>query len=86
MPSGNEQILSPWIALYFGLTLITTAFTIWVSRRQSDQEEKDVEKQFMKELEGAKILMDLASLKRSNSGMFSVSEAELETDTKTSAS
>lgn len=67
-PSGSDQILSPWVALYFGLTIITTAFTVWFWRGRSNREDWDVEGQFKRELDSAKSLMDKATnFKRSNS-------------------
>lgn len=84
-PSGNEQIISPWVALYFALTVITTAFTIWFWNRRRDREDRDAEKQFAVDLEAAKNFMDIASLKRFNSGTQATEIDELETETKTLA-
>lgn len=80
-PTGNDQILSPWVVLYFGLTAITTAFLIWFSKQRSIRQKDDEETQFIEELEVAKNLMDLASLRRSNSAIGERKDDESEIET-----
>lgn len=77
-------MLSPWVALYFGLTIITTAFTIWFWKGRSRHEDWDEEKQFLKDLYQAKGLMDLAnSFKRSSSTIHFTEDDDSEVEPKT---
>lgn len=86
-PSESDQILSPWVALYFGLTIITTVFTIWFWKGRSKHEDWDEEGQFKKDLDNAKSWIDLATnLKRSNSAVHGVQDDTSEVEDKSPVS
>lgn len=65
-PSSDKKIISPWIVLYFGLTAITTVFTIVCWNRRRNQDERDLKLQFMKDVEGAREWLDEAGSLRSS--------------------
>lgn len=67
IPSADNELISPWVALYFGLTAITTAFAILYWKKRGSNEESDSKNQFMNDLEGARAWMNEASLRRSYS-------------------
>lgn len=49
-PSDSAQIISPWVALYFVLTLIVTALTVWRMRKWMEREEQRAIKQFLEDI------------------------------------
>ncbi|CAN8103076.1 unnamed protein product [Discula destructiva] len=67
MPSTNSQVVSPWVALYFGLAAIATGFTLLYWHRRITHEEPEFKQNFFDDLESARQLMDEASRKRPNS-------------------
>lgn len=80
IPSSDNQMISPWVALYFGLTVISTAFAILYWKRRGTTEECDSKDQFMHDLEGAREWMDEASLRRSHSEKQDSEKAESVSD------
>lgn len=81
-PSEDNQIVSPWVALYFGLTGITTVFALLYWNRRKTYEEWDSKEQFIKDLEGARNWMNLATLSRSDIEQHDAEDAESEDKAK----
>lgn len=81
-PSGSDQILSPWVALYFGLTIITTVFTIRLWKGRSNHEDWDEEGQFLRDLNRAKKLMDQATKFKRSTSVVHVAQDDTEVEVK----
>ncbi|KAK0379667.1 hypothetical protein CLIM01_02994 [Colletotrichum limetticola] len=49
-PPDSAQIISPWLAIYFAMTLIVTALTVCIMRVWMKNEESKATKQFLKDI------------------------------------
>ncbi|KAK2050083.1 hypothetical protein LZ31DRAFT_548868 [Colletotrichum somersetense] len=48
--ASSKEVISPWIVLYFGLTITVTAITVWTMNKSMAKEEKTAEEQIRKEV------------------------------------
>lgn len=49
-PPDSAQIISPWVAIYFVLTLIVTLLTVWGMKRWTEKEGDEAVKKFLEDI------------------------------------
>lgn len=50
VPEESSRMISPWVVLYFGSTILVTGLLFWLSQKWRTKEEADINELVWKEL------------------------------------